>query len=82
MGMKCPACNGKGSISAPFSGEYECSWCMGDGELEKLPTAKPKTFGYDRDLCCKKAKELPRQCVCQVMTWCEEHGYKHIGTHD
>ena len=32
-------------------------------------------------LCCEKAKP-GGFCVCLVLINCEEHGLKHVGTHD
>ena len=32
-------------------------------------------------LCCEKAKP-GGFCVCLVLINCEEHGIKHVGTHD
>jgi RecJ-like exonuclease len=82
--MECPACHGKGKVTAPYSSSYTCPWCEGEGTItqEQLDAQTYPRGGYMYKVCCGKAKELPRTCVCAFRTWCPEHGSRCHGTHD
>jgi hypothetical protein len=81
--MRCPACQGMGSIY--MRDPQLCPWCRGRGKLEPedfatLPRALA-TSSWLR-LCCEEALELPRQCVCELQTWCPKHGRQCHGSHE